>query len=59
MDKHAKRSSLLHYPVLIVFTLFFVGLFALDLITPDRAYSELENTTLSSARPSPSSRPRG
>ena len=27
MDKHAKRSSLLHYPVLIVFTLFFVGLF--------------------------------
>ena len=25
MDKHAKRSSLLHYPVLIVFTLFFVG----------------------------------
>ena len=47
MDKHAKRSSLLHYPVLIVFTLFFVGLFALDLITPDRAYSELENTTLS------------
>ena len=30
MDKHAKRSSLLHYPVLIVFTLFFVGLFALD-----------------------------
>ena len=43
MDKHAKRSSLLHYPVLIVFTLFFVGLFALDLITPDRAYSELEN----------------
>lgn len=47
MDKHAKRSSLLHYPVLIVFTLFFVGLFALDMITPDRAYSELENTTLS------------
>ena len=47
MDKHAKRSSLLHYPVLIVFTLFFVGLFALDLLTPDRAYSELENTTLS------------
>ena len=39
MDKHAKRSSLLHYPVLIVFTLFFVGLFALDLITPDRALS--------------------
>ena len=32
MDKHAKRSSLLHYPVLIVFTLFFVGLFALDMI---------------------------
>ena len=47
MDKHAKRFTLLHYPVLIVFTLFFVGLFALDLITPDRAYSELENTTLS------------
>ena len=59
MDKHAKRSSLLHYPVLIVFTLFFVGLFALDLITPDRAYSELENPPSASARPSRSSRPRG
>lgn len=47
MDKHAKKTSLPHYPVLIVFTLFFVGLFALDLITPDRAYSEMENTTLS------------
>ena len=48
MDKHSKKSSSpLHYPVLIVFTLFFVGLFALDLLTPDRAYSELENTTLS------------
>ena len=48
MDKHSKRSSsLLHYPVLVVFSLFFIGLFALDLITPDRAYSEMENTTLS------------
>ena len=47
MDKHSKRSSsLLHYPVLVVFSLFFIGLFALDLITPDRAYSEMENTTL-------------
>ena len=48
MDKHSKQSSsLLHYPVLVVFSLFFIGLFALDLITPDRAYSEMENTTLS------------
>ena len=48
MDKHSKKSaSLLQYPVLVVFTLFFVGLFAADLLTPDRAYSELENTTLS------------
>ena len=48
MSKHSKKSSsLLHYPVLVVFSLFFVGLFALDLITPDRAYSEMENTTLS------------
>ena len=48
MDKHSKKSSsLLHYPVLVVFSLFFIGLFALDLITPDRAYSEMENTTLS------------
>ena len=48
MDKHSKRSSsLLHYPVLVVFSLFFIGLFALDLVTPDRAYSEMENTTLS------------
>mgnify|MGYP000339922807 CR=1 FL=1 len=44
MDKHSKKSSsLLHYPVLVVFSLFFIGLFALDLITPDRAYSELES----------------
>ena len=48
MEKHAKKSSsLLRYPVLVVFALFFIGLFALDLLTPDRAYSELENTTLS------------
>ncbi len=47
MAKHEKKtSSLLHYPVLVVFSLFFIGLFALDLVTPDRAYSELENTTL-------------
>ena len=46
MDKHAKRPSLLQYPVLAAFALFFLGLFVLDLATPDRAYSELENTTL-------------
>ena len=33
-------------PVLAAFTLFFAALFVLDLVTPDRAYSELENTTL-------------
>ena len=48
MDKHSKRStSIFRYPVLMAFTLFFAGLFVLDLVTPDRAYSELENTTLS------------
>ena len=48
MSKHSKKSSsLLHYPVLVVFSLFFIGLFALDMVTPDRSYSELENTTLS------------
>ena len=48
MSKHDKKtSSLLHYPVLVVFSLFFIGLFALDMVTPDRSYSELENTTLS------------
>lgn len=47
MDKHAKHASLLRYPVLIVFSLFFLGLFAVDILTPDRSYSELENTTLS------------
>ena len=47
MDKHSKRSaSIFRYPVLIAFTLFFAGLFLLDLVTPDRASSELENTTL-------------
>ena len=55
MAKHSKRSaSIFRYPVLLAFSLFFVGLFALDLVTPDRAYSELENTTLSQ-RPSLSS----
>lgn len=39
-------SSLKQYPVLAAFTLFFAALFVLDLVTPDRAYSELENTTL-------------
>ena len=48
MDKHSKRStSIFRYPILMAFTLFFAGLFVLDLVTPDRAYSELENTTLS------------
>ena len=48
MSHHEKKApSLLRYPVLLVFSLFFAGLFALDLLTPDRAYSELENTTLS------------
>ena len=55
MAKHSKHSaSIFRYPVLLAFSLFFVGLFALDLVTPDRAYSELENTTLSQ-RPSLSS----
>ena len=36
-----KLSSLKQYPVLLAFSLFFVGLFVLDLVTPDRAYSEL------------------
>ncbi len=45
MDKK-KLSSLKNYPVLLAFSLFFVGLFLLDLVTPDRAYSELENTNL-------------
>ena len=47
MEKHnKKRASLRQYPVLLAFGLFFLGLFVLDLVTPDRAYSELENTTL-------------
>ena len=58
MAKHSKRSaSIFRYPVLLAFSLFFVGLFALDLVTPDRAYSELENTTLSPSGPAcPASR---
>ena len=55
MDKHTKKTpSLFQYPVLVAFGLFFIGLFVLDMATPDRAYSELENTTLSQ-RPSLSS----
>ena len=47
MEKHTgKFSSLRQYPVLIACGLFFLGLFVLDMVTPDRAYSELENTTL-------------
>ena len=47
MEKHnKKRTSRRQYPVLLAFGLFFLGLFVLDLVTPDRAYSELENTTL-------------
>ena len=47
MEKHnKKRASLRQYPVLLAFGLFFLGLFVLELVTPDRAYSELENTTL-------------
>ena len=47
MDKHTKKTpSLFQYPVLVAFGLFFIGLFVLDMVTPDRAYSELENTTL-------------
>ena len=51
MDKHSKRSSsLLHYPVLVVFSLFFIGLFALDLITPDRATAKWRTPPSASAR---------
>ena len=46
MDPKKRVSSLMQYPVLAAFTLFFAALFVLDLVTPDRAYSELENTTL-------------
>ena len=46
MDPKKRISSLKQYPVLAAFTLFFAALFVLDLVTPDRAYSELENTTL-------------
>lgn len=41
-----KRGGLIHYPVLILFSVFFVGVFVLDCLTPDRKVSELENTTL-------------
>ena len=47
MDPKKRVSSLKQYPVLAAFTLFFAALFVLDLVTPDRAYSEMENTTLS------------
>ena len=46
MDPKKRVSSLKQYPVLAAFTLFFAALFVLDLVTPDRAYSEMENTTL-------------
>ena len=48
MDQHSHPGILRRlgrYPVLAAFTLFFAALFALDLLTPDRTYSEMENTT--------------
>ena len=44
--KRKRKGGLIHYPVLILFSLFFVGMFLLDCVTPDRTVSELENTTL-------------
>lgn len=46
MEKKKRLSSLKQYPVLMAFSLFFLALFVLDMATPDRAYSEMENTTL-------------
>ena len=46
MERDEKRGGLLRYPVLILFSVFFVGVFVLDCLTPDREISELENTTL-------------
>ena len=46
MEKKKRLSSLKQYPVLMAFSLFFIALFVLDMATPDRAYSEMENTTL-------------
>ena len=60
MDKHSKRSaSIFRYPVLIAFTLFFAGLFVLDLVTPDRAYSELETPPSPTGPACPASRLMG
>ena len=44
--KRKRKGGLIHYPVLILFSVFFVGMFLLDCVTPDRTVSELENTTL-------------
>ena len=46
MEKKKRLSSLKQYPVLMAFSLFFIALFVLDMAAPDRAYSEMENTTL-------------
>ena len=48
MQQHKRRrkGGLIHYPVLILFSVFFVGMFLLDCVTPNRTVSELENTTL-------------
>ena len=48
MQQHKRRrkGGLIHYPVLILFSVFFVGMLLLDCVTPDRTVSELENTTL-------------
>ena len=57
MSKHESHAAegglrkLGRYPVLLLCILFFAGIFALDLATPDRERSELENKTLTQ-RPS-------
>ena len=52
MDKHSKRSGFdFRYPVLIAFTLFFAGLFLLDLVTPDGPTVNWKHHPLPAARP--------
>ena len=44
--KRKRKGGLILYPVLILCSLFFVGMFLLDCVPPDRTVSELENTAL-------------
>ncbi len=46
MNMWQKLKAMFQYPLVVVFTVFMLGLFVVDLITPPKAFSALENRNL-------------